>query len=320
MPVQYRNPVWPDYFADPFVLRTGDEYYAYGTGPSGPDERSFPVLRSKDLAKWEFLGGALEPLTNPPACAYWAPEAAERDGNFYLYYSASTTGSDQDQRLRVAVSAHPAGPFRDIGRELLPDIGFSIDPSPFRDPKDGKNYLFYASDHVGDDPTGTGLSVIQLGDDMISTVDEPRVVVRASADWHIYERDRDYKGKKWPAWYCLEGPCCLEHEGKYYCLYSGGCWRGADYGVGFAVADHPLGPWKDTTAEKGPSVLRGIPGQVLGPGHNSVVRGPGDSLFIVYHAWDLAATARRMCIDPLLFMPEGPVAAGPTIGMQTINA
>ena len=31
MALRYQNPVWPGYFADPFVLRHGDEYFAYGT-------------------------------------------------------------------------------------------------------------------------------------------------------------------------------------------------------------------------------------------------------------------------------------------------
>ena len=37
----------------------------------------------------------------------------------------------------------------------------------------------------------------------------PRVVVRASCPWQIYERDRDYKGRVWPAWHCVEGPFLL---------------------------------------------------------------------------------------------------------------
>ena len=52
MTLSYRNPVFPHYFADPFVLRVGREYWAYGTAP--PDERGrhFPILRSNDLAHW----------------------------------------------------------------------------------------------------------------------------------------------------------------------------------------------------------------------------------------------------------------------------
>jgi GH43 family beta-xylosidase len=105
----------------------------------------------------------------------------------------------------------------------------------------------------------------------------------------------------------------MERQGLYYCFYSGGCWETADYGVGFAVATHPLGPWADDWARHGPVVLKGIPGKVLGPGHNSVVRGPdGVTDFIVYHAWDPERTARRMCIDPLEFSPQGPRCDGPS--------
>ena len=33
--ITYTNPVWPHYFADPFVLRVAHgEYYAYGTAPA----------------------------------------------------------------------------------------------------------------------------------------------------------------------------------------------------------------------------------------------------------------------------------------------
>ena len=128
----YRNPVWPGYFADPFVLKTAHGYYAYGTGPASEDGRVFPVLRSTNLVDWEAVGGALEPLVNPGALNYWAPEVAEKDGRFYLFYSASTTQSDEHHRLRVAIADHPAGPFKDSGRILIPQLGFTIDASQFR--------------------------------------------------------------------------------------------------------------------------------------------------------------------------------------------
>ncbi len=133
--IRYQNPVWPGYFADPHALKTPDGYYAYGTGPVGADGRAFPILRSSDLVHWEPVGGALEPLSNPTALNYWAPEVAENDGRYYLFYSASTTQSDEHHRLRVAISDSPAGPFRDTGRILIPQLGFTIDASPFKDPR-----------------------------------------------------------------------------------------------------------------------------------------------------------------------------------------
>ncbi|HYP16715.1 MAG TPA: family 43 glycosylhydrolase, partial [Opitutus sp.] len=93
-----------------------------------------------------------------------------------------------------------------------------------------------------------------------------------------------------------------------------------EYGVSYAVADHPLGPWCDEWSHAGPVVLRGLEGKVLGPGHNSVVRGPdGRTLFVVYHAWDAGRTARRMCIDPLVFTAEGPRCVGPTTEPQALD-
>lgn len=316
-PLTYRNPVWSGYLADPFVLRVGEDYYAYGTGSDvgngrQPDGRVFPVLRSRDLADWTFLGGALEPLGTSKETAYWAPEVAERGGRFYLYYAA-------DMRLRVAVSEHPAGPFRDAGRDLMPGEPFSIDASPFRDPRDGRWYLFFAKDFF-DQRVGTGTAVVSLADDMMTPLGPARMVVRASSDWQIFQRNRVWYDREWDAWHTVEGPFVIERGGRYYCFYSGGCWETPGYGVSYAVADHPLGPWCDEWSHSGPVVLRGLDGQVLGPGHNSVVLGPdGVTLFMVYHAWDPERTARRMCIDPLVFTADGPRCLGPTTEPQRLG-
>jgi beta-xylosidase len=316
----YCNPVWPAEFADPFILRVEDQYYAYGTAPAGADARPFPVLQSSDLTDWRPLGGALDPLQNPPANNYWAPEVAHHGGRFYLYYSASTTASDADQRLRVAIAEAPQGPFIDSGKLLIERLGFTIDASPFRDPADGRWYLFFATDYLADPPFGTGLGVVELAKDMLTVAGEPKIVLRASANWQIYESNRNYKGRVWPAWYCIEGPHVTYHEGRYYCFYSGGAWHGTQYGVGFATADHPLGPWLGDDAERGPTVLQGIPNRVIGPGHNSLITGPdGKTLFMVYHAWDSARTARRMCIDPIHWTPTGPRVAGPTTDPQPLS-
>lgn len=317
--IQYQNPVWPHYFADPFVLRHQGSYYAYGTGaePLEMDGRAFPLLRSNDLVHWEYVGGAVRPIQG--ATAYWAPEVAQNGGKFYLFFSAAFGGSDESHGLRVAVADFPTGPFSDLDRLLLPEQGFSIDPHPFRDPKTGQWYLFFATDYTADEPHGTGLAVVPLKDDLLTVAGPVRTVVRASQEWHIYERDRNYKGQVWRRWNTVEGPFVLFHDDRYWCLYSGGRWSSENYGVGVAVAEHPMGPWRDESAVHGPVVLKGTPGQTVGPGHNSVTVAPdGKTLLFVYHAWDPQRTKRRMCIDPLVWTADGPRCNGPSVGNQSL--
>jgi hypothetical protein len=125
-------------------------------------------------------------------------------------------------------------------------------------------------------------------------------------------------------WHTLEGPFVVYEGGRYWCLYSGGNWQNDTYGVDFVTSEHVLGPWRDTGGDHGPRVLRTVPGQVIGPGHCSVVTrigaqaGDTAGRLIVYHAWGSDGQARRMCLDPLLVSPEGPRASGPTWTPQRI--
>lgn len=325
MRFSYTNPVWDGYLADPFVLRWHGEYYAYGTDPqtdTGQTEQVIPVLHSVDFSHWELLGRALHTPTPapgaPPFTSFWAPEVAERDGTFWMYYSAGSASNDELHRLRVACADHPAGPFRDLGRLLLPDEQFTIDAHPFRDPRDGRRYLFFAKDFFNE-RVGTGIAVVPLADDMVSVAGEVTTVLRASADWQIYQRNRTIYGAEWDAWHTVEGPCVVERDGTYFCFYSGGSWLTEQYGVGVGVAGSVLGPYHELGSGAGPPVLRSAD-HMFGPGHNTVVVGPdGSSPFFVYHAWDAARTMRRMCIDPLAWTADGPRCLGPTTGPQTVE-
>ena len=298
--IMSRNPVYPEYFADPFVWRYKGVYYAVGTGrTSGP--RRFPLLRSKDLLNWESLGHALIPVSPELGNDYWAPEVAYDDGTFYLYYSVGH--GDKGHHLRVAASDRPEGPYQDCGCRIS-DSGFTIDASPFQD-DDGQWYLFYARDFLDTNQgfrAGTGIAVDRLVG-MTRLAGDERTVIRARSDWQRFMADRPMYGGVYD-WHTLEGPCVRKHGGRYYCLYSGGCWQNDSYGVDYAVADDMLGPFSDSGNEDGPRVLR--TGELIGPGHNSIVTGPDGADRIVYHAWDAGMTARRMCVDPLIWTPDGP--------------
>jgi beta-xylosidase len=319
----YRNPVHDAYFADPCVWRVGAEYCAVGTGAAeaagdvvtatGPTV--FPLLRSTDLVHWMPAGRA---LVRPDAAlgdSYWAPEVACHEGRWYLYYSVGH--GDRGHHLRVAVADGPLGPYLDAGALTSPDeVPFAIDPHPFRD-DDGRWYLFHARDFIDehdaegrDVRVGTALVVSELR--AMTRLGPTRPVARARCDWQRYERDRTMYGQS-RDWHTLEGPYVVRHAGRYWCLYSGGCWQDASYGVDYVVADRIEGPWSDAGAETGPRVLRSVPGHVLGPGHCSVVdAADGRGSWLAYHAWDTARSARRLCIDPLEHTADGPRARGPT--------
>jgi beta-xylosidase len=323
-PSTYTNPVFAGYFADPFVWRHGRDYFAIGTGSreasgdaggSTQQPSVFPLLRSRNLVDWESCGHALVRPDPTLGDTFWAPEIVQSGGLWYLYYSVGH--GDRQHQLRVASSQDPLGPYTDVTALTSPDqVPFAIDPHPFRD-SDGRWYLFHARDFLDlvdergqEVRAGTALVVSTLHG-MIALGDDTHVVARARCDWQRFAANRPMHGQAYD-WHTLEGPCVIPHDGRYYCLYSGGCWQDMSYGVDYVVAPDVLGPWSDAGAELGPRVLRTIPGHVMGPGHCSVVEAPDRRAYICYHAWDPAMTARRFFVDELQFTPQGPRCLGPS--------
>ena len=306
----HANPVYAGYMADPFAWQHGRNYYAIGTGHADAEGqtvgKAFTVLQSADFNTWQFAANAL--LHPDPALGnyFWAPAVAFHDGRFYLYYSVGH--GDQDHRLRVAESRHPQGPYRDLGIDLVDPAAcpFAIDPHPFQD-ENGKWHLFYARDFLDTDGGRAGTALVADGlERMTRLAGDEKVILRAHADWQRFQKDRLMYGRTWD-WHTLEGPCVRRHEGRYYCFYSGGCWQTDNYGIDYGVSDDVLGPYSDAGNENGPRVLRSTPGRLIGPGHNSIVRGPdGETDYVVYHAWDQAMKQRQMRIDPLIWTPDGP--------------
>jgi GH43 family beta-xylosidase len=303
----YTNPVFEHYFADPFILKHGGRYYAFGTGPASDEGHQFRILSSDNLTQWQHEGYALKALEGKTT--YWAPEVVHVDGCFYLYYSAGI--EDKGHQVRVAVSQHPTGPYVDSGNILTPELPFAIDAHPFQD-IDGQWYLFYARDFLtqdGEFQVGTGIVVDRLVD-MFTLAGDPQLVIRPFADWQQFQAQRPMYNAVYD-WYTIEGPSLRVHEGRYYCFYSGGAWERENYGVSYVVADHPLGPYHKPDKQD-QALFRSVRDMVYGPGHNSFVQTENGQEYIVYHAWDTAHTARRMCIDRLSWNGGKPVLHGPT--------
>jgi GH43 family beta-xylosidase len=301
----YQNPVFAHDFADPFVLKFCGEYWAYGTGYQ-PDGRVFGVLRSRDLIHWQALGGAMAPLPGNFPC-YWAPEVTYAGGHFYLYYSV---GDEATMHIRVATSDHPAGPFIDQGARLTAEP-FAIDGHVFTTPE-GRRYFFYATDFLDHERVGTGTVVDEMLD-LTTLAGHPRPVSRARYDWQIYDPQRAEKGGA--CWHTIEGPFVLERKGTYYQMFSGGNWQNPSYGVSYATADglDAGEEWHQMCdGEQVLPILRTVAGRIIGPGHNSVVRGPDNrQLVCVYHRWG-SGEGRQLAIDPLEWAGERMLALGPT--------
>jgi beta-xylosidase len=304
------NPVYGSYFADPFVWKTADTYYAIGTGQLEADGHTlgkvFPLLQSTDFFQWTPSGSALTRPDHRLGDNFWAPAVAEHDGVFYLYYSVGH--GDKNHQLRVATSARPQGPYKDTGSPLtdLSACSFAIDPHPFLD-DDGSWYLFFAVDFVQESNSqkcGTGLVVARMK--TMTELDRNHVpVLRPRHSWQRFQANRPMYGGVYD-WHTLEGPCVVKRDGKCYCFFSAGRWENETYGVDYAVAESVLGPYSDSGNESGPRVLRTIPGHLVGPGHNTVTTGPEGADYIVYHAWDKDMKMRQMFIDELLWTEEGP--------------
>jgi GH43 family beta-xylosidase len=305
----YLNPVYGRDFPDPFILKHGGEYWAYCTG-FRRDGRAFGVLHSTDLVNWRELEGALAPLPGDHPC-YWAPEVVYENGRFLMYYSV---GNEKLMHLRVAVAEHPAGPFTDSGRRLT-DAEFAIDAHVFVD-EEGVRWLFYATDFLTHTHIGTG-TVCDRMLDPFTLAGEPRPVTRARYNWQVYDPERKEKGGV--RWHTVEGPFVLRRKNLYYQMFSGGNWQNLTYGVSYAVSERVAraGEWEQLAdGERVLPILRTIPEKVVGPGHNSVVRGTDNrQLFCVYHAWD-GEHGRVLAIDRLDWVGERMTVLGATTTPQ----
>ena len=175
----------------------------------------------------------------------WAPDAACRDGRYYLYFPAKT--AEGLFRIGVAVGEHPAGPFTPQPRPI--DGAYSIDPSVFAD-DDGEHYLLFGgiwggqlqkyrdnaydagNEEPGDGEPALGPRIARLRADMLE-LDEPTREVQI-----LDEQGRPLRADDHNRRY-FEGPWLHKYEGRYYLSYS----TGNTHLLCYAVGDNPYGPF-----------------------------------------------------------------------------
>ena len=151
----------------------------------------------------------------------WAPDAASRDGRYYLYFPAK---DDADIfRIGVAVSDRPEGPFTAAPEPIAG--AYSIDPAVFGD-DDGAHYLYfggiwggqlqkyrenrYDASHeepIGDAPA-LGPRVAQLDAGMTTLAEPTREVL--ILDEHGHPLRADDHARRF-----FEGPWVHKYQGRY---------------------------------------------------------------------------------------------------------
>ena len=280
----YRNPIIERIGpADPTVIRYQGTYYMYPT----LDTKGYDAFTSEDLVHWTPRGKCYTDQRG----GVWAPDVFHHehgDGRFYLYYSVDDPAGGK--LIGVAVADSPLGPFEDRGTL----IRSAIDAHLFRD-DDGAMYLYYAE--IRD---GQNRIAVQPMADTLTTRGSPKLLIVPTQEWERRTAP------------IAEGPWMLKHRGRYYLMYSGSGADAADYAIGYATSESPLGPF--TRYPGNPIAHRGE--GVFGPGHHCVVEGPNGGLWMVYHQQNSARPGWRrfLAIDPLWFDQEGVLHARTTRG------
>ncbi|HOW73358.1 MAG TPA: family 43 glycosylhydrolase [Phycisphaerae bacterium] len=245
--------------ADPCAIEAEGTYYVYPTGEGW----GYKVMASDDLVHWTGEAIAFVVPQNSPwkSGSAWAPEVERINGTYYLYYTAGNGGLDR-QHIGVAEAASPWGPFTDrsVAAPLIAQT--AIDAECFQD--GGQLYLYHVRWEGGRLSTW-----VQRLSDPLTLAPEPSQLCISGTGWEATVN---------------EGPGVLKRNGKYYLFYSGNYAHTADYAVGVAVADHPLGPWTKQPNPYNPVFRRDDAIALYGPGHGHHVVGP-DALadWYVYH-------------------------------------
>ncbi|MBO9204425.1 MULTISPECIES: family 43 glycosylhydrolase [Niastella] len=293
----YHNPVLKGLYADPdiiFSIKTG-KFYLYPTsdGFTNWTGTYFKAFSSPDLVNWKEEGVILD-LPKEVSWAKvraWAPCIIERKINGTYKYFFYFCG---EQKIGVAVSDSPTGPFVDTGKPLIDKRpegitkgGQTIDPDVFQDPQTGKYYLYWGNGYMAG---------AELNDDMVSLKMETLKELTP---------DKTFR----------EGTHVFFRNGQYYFMWSQNDTRDPNYCVRYGTASGPLE--KINIPANNLVVFKDSIAGIYGTGHNSTIQVPGrDEWYLVYHRFNYpnginmgreAGYNREVCIDKMEFNADGTI-------------
>ena len=175
----------------------------------------------------------------------WAPDAAHKDGKYFLYFPAKRP--DGIFQIGVAVSDSPAGPF--VPEPEAIKGSYTIDPAVFED-EDGRYYIYFGGiwggqlqkyrnntfSHGNEEPSANepalGPIMALLSGDMKEFAEEPKelkILDENGNDLLAGDNDRRFFEASW----------MHKYNGKYYFSYS----TGDTHFICYAIGDNPYGPF-----------------------------------------------------------------------------
>lgn len=232
----------------------------------------------------------------------WAPDAAYKNGTYYLYFPVKDKGDIF--RLGVATSKSPVGPFK---AEPQPMKGtYSIDPCVFQD-TDGKAYLYFGGIWVGQlqrwdnnqydakgalkkpDELAYQPRMARLNADMKELAEPVKEIQLLDANGkRFHEKDNDKR--------FFEAAWLHKYKGKYYFSYS----TGDTHNLCYATGDSPYGPF----TYKG-VLLKPVLGWT---NHHSIIEKDG-KWYLFYHDVQLSGKThlRNVKVTELTYNPDGTI-------------
>ncbi|MDQ1164541.1 glycoside hydrolase family 43 protein [Flavobacterium sp. SORGH_AS_0622] len=244
----------------------------------------------------------------------WAPDAAHKNGKYYLYFPAKRANGIF--QIGVAVSDSPIGPFLP-----QPDAikgSYSIDPAVFED-EDGKHYIYFGGIWGGqlqkyrnnkynqnnEEPSGNepalGPIVALLRDDMLEFAEDPReikILDENGKDLLAGDNDRRFFEASW----------VHKYNGKYYFSYS----TGDTHFICYAIGDNPYGPFT-------------YQGRILNPvvgwtSHHSICEVEGE-WYLFYHDSSLSKGVthlRSMKVTKIDYLEDGSIVTIDPYGIRRL--
>jgi hypothetical protein len=175
----------------------------------------------------------------------WAPDAARKNGKYYLYFPAKR--KDGIFQIGVAIGDSPIGPF--VPEPEAIKGSYTIDPAVFED-SDGEFYMYFggiwggqlqkyrdnvysaSNEEPADYESALGPKIARLTADMKEFAETPKEVVILDENGKpLLAGDHDRR--------FFEASWVHKYNGKYYFSYS----TGNTHFLCYAIGDNPYGPF-----------------------------------------------------------------------------